>query len=66
MWFYASNTSQPGMLTIPVPNGKPVTITRHDPSEAIKMVGVMQALDGNMIAQVDTLQAKAGKWGEQI
>jgi hypothetical protein len=66
LWFYASKTSQPGTLTIPVPNGNPVTITRHEPSEAIKVVGVMQALDGNMMAQVDILQAKANKWGEQI
>jgi hypothetical protein len=65
-WLYASTVSQPGTLTIPVPNGDPVLITRHEPSEAIKVVGVMQALDGNMTAQLETLQQKADQWGEQI
>jgi hypothetical protein len=65
-WFYLSVASQPGTLTIPVPNGNPVTITRHEPSEGIKVMGVMQALDGNMTAQLDTLCAKATQWGTQI
>jgi hypothetical protein len=26
----------------------------------------MQALDGNMAAQIETLQIKAEQWGEQI
>jgi hypothetical protein len=30
------------------------------------MVGAMQALDGNMTAQLETLQKKADQWGEQI
>jgi hypothetical protein len=54
-WSYASMASQPGTLTIPVPNGDSVLITQHEPSEAIKVVGVMQALDGNMTAQLETL-----------
>lgn len=65
-WSYASKASQPGSLSIPVPNGDPVTITRHEPLEAIKVVGVMQALDGNMDAQLNTLRDKTNKWGEQI
>jgi hypothetical protein len=65
-WFYTSTASQPGTLSIPVPNGDPVIITRHEPSEAIKVVGVMQALDGNMDAQLNFLRDKANKWGEQI
>jgi hypothetical protein len=65
-WFYSSVASQPGTLSIPVPSGDPVIITRHEPSEAIKVVGVMQALDGNMNAQVDTLRVKATQWGTQI
>jgi hypothetical protein len=35
-WSYKSTASQPGTLTIPVPNGDPVLITRHEPSEVIK------------------------------
>jgi hypothetical protein len=65
-WFYTSPTSQPGKLTIPVPQGDPVEITRHDASEAIKVVGVTQALDGNMTAQIKVLQDKAETWGDLI
>ena len=65
-WFYTSPASQPGILTIPVPNADPVIVTRHDVSDAIKVVGVTQALDGNMDAQVTVLQTKAELWGEQI
>jgi hypothetical protein len=65
-WFNTSPASQPGILTIPVPNEDPVIVTRHDVSDAIKVVGVTQALDGNMDAQVTVLQTKAKLWGEQI
>jgi hypothetical protein len=65
-WYYASPASLPGLLTIPVPNGAPVVITRHEPSDAIKVVGVIQALDGNMAAQLEKLQIKAEQWGKQI
>jgi hypothetical protein len=34
----SSIASQPGTLTIPVPDGDPVIITQHEPSEAIKVV----------------------------
>jgi hypothetical protein len=65
-WFYTSPASQPGTLTIPVPNGNPVIVTCHDVSEAIKVVSMTQALDGNMDAQVMVLQTKADLLGEQI
>jgi hypothetical protein len=65
-WFYASQTSQPGVLTIPVPHGVPVPIQQLDPCTAIKVVGVTQLMDGNMDAQVALLQTKAEKWGAQI
>ena len=39
---------------------------RHDPSEAIKVVDVLQALDGNMTAQVEELKAQADTWGAHI
>jgi hypothetical protein len=60
-WFYTSPASLPGTLTISVPTGVPVTIVRHDPSDAIKVMSIMEALDGNMCAQVETLQNKAGR-----
>jgi len=65
-WYYTTQATLPGHLTIPVPNGAPVNITRHDPADAIKVVGVTQALDGNMTAQLRALQTKAITWGEQI
>jgi hypothetical protein len=65
-WFYTSSVSQLGTLMIPVPQSDPVVITRHDVADAIKVVGVTQALDGNMEAQIQVLQTKAVTWGEQI
>jgi hypothetical protein len=65
-WHYATKLSFPQELTIPNPDGTRTPMSRYDPSEAIKVVGVLQALDGNMTAQMDTLQARADTWGEQI
>jgi hypothetical protein len=65
-WFYATPALLPSSLTILVPASEPIIVTRHDPSEAIKVVGVMQALDGNMSAQLQTLQTKAEQWSQQI
>jgi hypothetical protein len=65
-WFYTTPASQPGMLTIPSPQGAPTVITRHDVSAAIKVVGVTQSLNGQMEAQITALQTKAETWGEQI
>ena len=66
-WSYASQASQPGVLTIPVPSGAPVPIQQLDPCEATsKVVGVTQSMDGKMDAQVVVLQTKAEKWGAQI
>ena len=38
----------------------------NEPSEAIKVVGVFQALDGNMDAQQDDLVERATEWGIMI
>jgi hypothetical protein len=66
-WYYRTQATLPtGALTILVPMADPITITRHEPSDAIKVVGVHQALDGNMQAQVLALQEKANLWGAQI
>jgi hypothetical protein len=50
----------------PSPQGEPVSITCHASSDAIKVVGITQALDGNMVAQLQVLQDKAHTWGAQI
>jgi hypothetical protein len=65
-WYYRTSATLAGSLTIPVPSGAPVPITRHEPSDAIRVVGVIQALDGNMTQQIAVLKAKATTWGEQI
>jgi hypothetical protein len=53
-------------LTIPVPQGDPTIVILHDVMEAIKVGGMIQALNASMDAQVEVLQTKAEKWGEQI
>ena len=66
-WRYVTKATLPGDLTIPsVTGGAPTTITRHDPSDAIKVVGVIQALDGSMDAQIADLKSRADTWGTQI
>ena len=65
-WHYTSPDTQPGALIIPSPQGELVPIMRHASTNAIKVVGVTQALDGNMIAQIQVLQAKAETWVAQI
>jgi hypothetical protein len=65
-WHYTNPDNQPGVLSIPSPQGELVPIMRHASTDAIKVVGVTQALDGNMIAQIQVLQAKAATWGAQI
>jgi hypothetical protein len=48
------------------PDGTRTALVRHDPDEVIKVVGVLQALDGNMMAQAEELQSRADTWGSQI
>jgi hypothetical protein len=52
-------------LVAPDLQGVPTTIERLDPSEAVKVVGVHQSLDGKMTTQVAALKAKADSWGEK-
>ena len=43
-----------------------MVIKQNEPSEAIKVVGVFQVLDGNMDAQRDDLVEHATEWGIMI
>ena len=52
----------PATLEIPDPDGTMVTIKRHDPGEAIKVVSVFQSLDGSMKAQLSDLKERADSW----
>jgi hypothetical protein len=65
-WFYASPAFVPETLTIHFPHGDRAIVTCHDVTEAIKVVGVTQALDGSMHGQVEVLQTKADRWSQQI
>jgi len=65
-WHYATKATFPGELSIPNSDGTRTIITRHEPSDAIKVVGVLQALDGNMTAQTESLRERADMWGAQI
>jgi hypothetical protein len=65
-WKYATADDTPGDILVPDLQGTLQPITRLDPSEAVKVVGVHQAMDGNMKAQVQALKDKADTWGEKI
>ena len=49
-------------ITVLAPDGSPATIKRHEPDEAVEIVGVHQAIDGNMDAQYAALQSKVQEW----
>lgn len=63
-WHYRTNLDI--NLQIPDTNGTLTTIRRLEPSEAITVVGVEQALDGNMDEQAAVLEQKANELGEHI
>ena len=56
----------PGEIMVTDLNGNPKAIKRYDAHTAIKIVGVYQALDGNMDRQLQELLAKAKDWGGKI
>jgi hypothetical protein len=49
-WRYATAEEQPGEILVPDLDGTVLPIARIEPSEAVKVVGVHQAMDGNMKA----------------
>jgi hypothetical protein len=65
-WSYHTATTLPARLDVPGPDGSMVEIQRHDPSTAIKVVGLMQALDGSMDGQLKVLKERADDWGDKI
>jgi hypothetical protein len=54
---------QPGEILVPNLDGTILPIVWLEPSEAVKVVGVHQAMDGNMTAQVAALTEKATRDG---
>jgi hypothetical protein len=65
-WHYTNAENIPCELLAPDLQGTLIPIEHLDPSEAVKVVGVHQALDGKMTTQVQILQDKADAWGEHI
>ena len=65
-WKFLSRDQFPAQITVPGPDGHLLVIKRNEPSEAIKVVSVFQALDGNMGAQWDDLVECAMEWGIMI
>jgi hypothetical protein len=65
-WRYATLGEQPGEILVPDLDSTILPITRLEPSEAVKVVGVHQAMDGNMMAQVAALAEKANEWSVKL
>jgi hypothetical protein len=65
-WIYTSIVDTPSNLVVPNLQGNPTPIERPEPSDAVKVVGVHQSLDGKMTAQVLALKDKADAWAERI
>ena len=47
-------------------NGNLVRLKAKEPTEAIKVVGVVQALDGSMKGQIERLKGKALQWAKLV
>ena len=65
-WVYHTAESLPGKLFVPNLEGTPESIQRHDPSTETTAVGVTQAMDGSMTAQLELLKNKADEWSASI
>ena len=65
---YHTPTSLPAdiALSIGQPGTQTAAITRHSPSTAIKVVGVIQAMDGSMTAQRQELIQSASIYGQRL
>ena len=55
-----------GDIFVPNLQGIPEYIEHHKPSTVMTAVGVTQAMDGLMTAQLAVLQAKAEEWAKSI
>jgi hypothetical protein len=65
-WLYTSIADTPSNLVVPNLKGNLTPIERLEPSDAVKVVGVHQSLDGKMMAQVLALKDKADAWAKRI
>jgi hypothetical protein len=65
-WSCTTVADTPGDILVPDLAGHPQPIPRLESWDAVKAVGIYQALDGNMDAQVRVLKDKAVTWGGKI
>ena len=65
-WRYTSKETYPADLKIVDSSGSLVAIKCMEPHEAVKVVGVHQALDGNMDKQIEVLSDKIDELGNKI
>lgn len=65
-WQYRSNDCLAGSLMIPGPDGAMTEIKRLEPSEPIKVVGVVQAADGSMQGQFEATMGRIEELGERL
>ena len=63
---YSGSLTSPAQLTIGNPDEGGFIATRVEPDQAVKAVGLYQALDGNMKKQLEVLKTRADKWGDAI
>jgi hypothetical protein len=66
-WHYATTVSQPGHISIAQTlDGSRIPIHRHSPSEAIRAIGVWQAMDGSMTGQLTALCTAVNTYCDKI
>lgn len=65
-WEYLKTDELRAALRVPDPDGNEIEIKRLEPKEAVKVVGIQQAVDGNMTKQLKVLTKKADDWGDLI
>jgi hypothetical protein len=65
-WKYATVADAPGDIVIPDLEGHLQPIPHLESWEAVKAVGVYQAMDGTMSEQIRVLKDKANMWGDKI
>ena len=65
-WAFHTKETMQADIEMPDLAGNMKTITRHEPMIATTAVGVVQALDGSMQAQVAVSKEKADTWAKSI
>ena len=65
-WHYRSTQEMPGDIHIRNSDGARVMLTQLEPSEARETLGIMIAMDGNCIDEIQHLREKAEEFTDQL